>query len=193
MLDLDIFETKNYLSPKEGRILISEPLSDDAYFGRSVALITEHNESGVVGFVINKKSKFVLSDLIEELKVDFPVYYGGPVQVNSLHFIHTLGKQLEGSIHLFGNLYWGGNFDILKDWIALGLIKKHQIKCFVGYSGWAKQQLEIELKNNFWLISKASEEELLSEDVEPIWKKMVQKMGENYKPWLNVPKDPALN
>lgn len=193
MLDLDIFKTKNYLAPQKGRLLISEPLSDDAYFGRSVALITEYNESGVIGFVVNKKSKFVLSDLIDELKVDFPIYYGGPVQVNSLHFIHTLGKQLKGSVHLFGNLYWGGDFNLLKEWIALGLVKEQQIKCFVGYSGWGKQQLAEELESNFWLISETKNEEILLADKEDIWKDMVQEMGDFYKAWLNVPKDPALN
>ena len=56
-LDYDFFKIEKNLKPKKGRILISEPFLQDAYFRRSVILLTEHTSEGSVGFVLNKAAK----------------------------------------------------------------------------------------------------------------------------------------
>ena len=48
------FSFKNNEPMKKGSILISDPFSDDVYFGRSVVLICEHNNEGTFGFILNK-------------------------------------------------------------------------------------------------------------------------------------------
>ena len=70
-MPLDLFKIRNKLEPQKGLALISEPLSKDDYFGRSVILLTEHSlESGTVGFVLNKRTEYLLSDLIPEIKAE---------------------------------------------------------------------------------------------------------------------------
>ena len=80
----------NKAQPLKGSLLISEPFMMDPNFKRSVLLLTEHNEEGTVGYVLNQKSSFFLNDVIPDCPdADFPIYIGGPVGADTLHFIHT--------------------------------------------------------------------------------------------------------
>ena len=68
------------LIPQQGRILISEPLLSDTYFKRSVVLITEHNENGTVGFVLNKPIELMINEVLGDFpQFEAQVYIGGPV------------------------------------------------------------------------------------------------------------------
>ena len=59
----------------KGSLLIAEPTGlSDLNFDRSVILLVEHNESGSVGFILNKKLKYSTKDLIPDLKYKFPIY-----------------------------------------------------------------------------------------------------------------------
>ena len=194
MIDLNLFPIKNKTQASVGKVLISEPLSDEDYFGRSLVLLTEHDdEKGSLGFVLNKKSNFVLSDLIEGTLANFPIYYGGPVQEDTLHFIHTLGNHLKGSIPLCDTIYWGGNIDDLLKLNKLGMVQPSNVKCFVGYSAWTPLQLKQEVDSDLWLISSLSEKEILSYNTTTQWQTVVRQLGDDYKTWLNIPNDPALN
>lgn len=191
-MSLDFFKIENEIEPQKGLALISEPLSDDNYFGRSVVLLTEHGEEGSVGFVLNKETKYYLTDLIKDVDSEFKVFQGGPVQPNTLHYIHTL-SQIKHSILIEEGLYWGGDFEQIKDLLKLGLIQENQIQFFLGYSGWASNQLDNEIKNNSWIVTRILKEEIFLNQTENFWKGRVKSMGEKYKIWLNVPTNPTLN
>ena len=78
----------------------------DYYFGRSVVLLAEHNEEGSFGIVLNKP----LDGSFNEIVKDFPdfdgkLFVGGPVETESLFFIHTVGYAIEGSLEIGKGLY----------------------------------------------------------------------------------------
>ena len=52
--------------PKKGSYLLSEPFLHDKNFQRAVVLITEHNEHGSIGFVLNKPIAFRLNEVVED-------------------------------------------------------------------------------------------------------------------------------
>ena len=143
--------TITVLKPTKGRLLVSVPFMNDFYFGRSVVLLTEHNEDGSVGFILNKPLETKIGNAI----TDFPdfkgnIYMGGPVEKSSLFYIHTLGNLVKDSIEVFKGLYWGGNFNTIKKLIETGIMNEDDIRFFVGYSGWGKNQLERELVEKSW-------------------------------------------
>jgi putative transcriptional regulator len=190
----NIFDFKE--DPKNvrpGSILISEPFSRDAYFGKSVVLITEHNDKGTIGFILNKPVVMPLSDLMK----DFPdfktnISIGGPVETNSVHFIHTLGKQIPETKHIINGLYWGGDFSKLNQLASLGLIEQDQAKFFIGYSGWKPDQLKEEIEKNYWKIGTMTKESMINNDPR-MWYNIVNQLGASFKPWLNVPENPSWN
>ena len=144
---MDYFDYNQIVTPKMGCFLVSEPFLPDPNFERTVILLCEHNEEGSVGFVLNKPSILKFDEAIEDVhNFNVQLYIGGPVQQDTLHFIHRAGHLLEGSIKIGDNIYWGGNYEQLITIINNGELNKNDFKFFLGYSGWAPGQLEEELK-----------------------------------------------
>lgn len=192
-MSLDIFNIENELEPQQGHVLISEPLTEDDYFGQSVVLITEHSEvEGTVGFVLNKDSEYTLSDIIPTINADNKVYKGGPVEPNTLHYIHQY-SEISNAIKIGENLFWGGDFEQIKEWMSLGLIQNDKILFFLGYSGWRKGQLQQELKNHYWIVARTTNDEIFHSQSENFWRKKVENLGKVFNKWLNVPENPNLN
>ncbi len=193
-LDFDFLDVayKN-MAPEQGRVLVSEPTLRDTYFKRSVVLLTEHTENGTVGFVLNKSMEVPISEVFDDFpEFDASVYVGGPVAKDTVHFIHTLGELLPNSMHVTGNIYWGGDFDQLKELIREGLVKPEQVRFFLGYSGWAPGQLEKELKEKAWVVTKMEDNRILAASAH-IWEEMVSDLGESFQVWANFPENPAMN
>ena len=186
-------DNKN-LAPKKGKILIAEPFLNDSYFKRSIVFLTEHNEEGTVGFVLNKPVNLKLEEVVSELHAfHTQVSIGGPVGTNSLHYIHTLGDIIPESIHIIDNIYWGGEFESIKKILNTGKINMNQIKFFLGYSGWQPDQLSDELKENSWIVSQLNTDKIMQTDTHGLWKETLSNLGKKYKIWSNFPEDPGLN
>jgi putative transcriptional regulator len=85
------FSFKNNEPTVKGSILISDPFSDDVYFGRSVVLICEHNEEGTFGFVLNNYIDVDLHQLDESFPdIQAKISFGGPVSKENLYYIHLM-------------------------------------------------------------------------------------------------------
>ena len=182
------------LSPHKGSLLIAEPsiLNDDS-FNRSIILLTEHNANSSVGFILNRPLKFTIKDIIPEIDCPFTIYQGGPVEQDNLYFIHNVPDLIPDSIQVCSNIYWGGNFESLKNLLLDGHIESTNIRFFLGYSGWGKNQLESELMNNSWFVSENDFENIFSVDNESLWKNKLMEKGGEYKIWANAPSDINLN
>lgn len=185
----------NTLKPKSGQILISEPLLTDPYFSRSVILLIEHNETdGSVGIILNKKLDLNFNKLVKDApKFDSPIFFGGPVETSNIYFLHTLGKKIPNSIKVTETLYWGGDIETVNTLIESKVIKKENIRFFLGYSGWSPNQLEEELKTNSWAVVTNFNKNILNTSPIMMWKIMVEYLGEDYKIWNKMPTDPQQN
>lgn len=193
-LDIDFFSIENNKVAKQGRVLISEPFLNDTYFRRSVVLLTEHSEEGSVGFVLNKPVALSVDDVLTDFpEIDTEVSIGGPVNTNTIHYIHTLGDTIPNSVKVFNNLYWGGDFNVIKQMISNKQIKGSEIRFFLGYAGWSPKQLENELSENAWLVSEMKAEQIMQGPDDNLWKEILGKSGDKYKTWVNFPENPGLN
>jgi putative transcriptional regulator len=184
----------NNIKPARGKILISEPFLLDYFFKRSVILLAEHNEEGTFGVIVNKPIKARFNDIVK----DFPefnskIFLGGPVQGDSLFFIHTLGDQVENSLEILPGIYWGGDIERIRELIELSLIKPSQIRFFIGYSGWSPNQLDEELERNSWVVSSATADDLLRTTPSMLWTRSLRRLGNDYAHWIKFPDDPTDN
>jgi putative transcriptional regulator len=179
--------------PGKGKLLLAEPFMQDPNFKRSVVLLCEHNEQGTVGFIINKRTELSLNDVVVDFPdFDAPVYFGGPVQPNTLQFIHR-GKPIENSIEIAEGIYWGGSFEELKELMRGGAIKSEDFIFLVGYCGWDESQLDFERKENSWVIADADEEIVFTENPGSMWNEVMKKLGKKYAVMASFPEDPSLN
>jgi putative transcriptional regulator len=180
------------MSPQAGDILIAEPFLGDKHFERAVLLVCEHNQNGSFGLVLNKKSEYKLSQLIET-EADYEVFMGGPVQKETLHFIHRCPHLIDESIDLGNDIFWSGNFETLLKLLNLNIIKESEIRFFIGYSGWGRGQLASELTENAWYISATTADDVFNTATEEHWRTVLKNKGGVYKSIANYPLDPNLN
>jgi putative transcriptional regulator len=135
---------------------------------------------------------------IGELVVDFPefdseVYYGGPVGTDTIHYIHNVGNLLEDSVEVNRGVYWGGDFDKLKFLITSKLLLPHNIRFFVGYSGWSAGQLKEELEYKSWLLSDMDTNYLFKSKPRNLWKQVMYNKGNVYSVIAQLPEQICLN
>lgn len=183
----------NIIKPSQGKVLVAEPFVGDYYFKRSVILLAEHNEEGSYGMIFNKPLYVKLNELITDFpKFDADLFLGGPVKTDSLFYIHKF-QEVDNSIKISEDLYWGGNLDNIKELIALNKLNKENIRFFIGYSGWSPKQLDTELRENSWVVTRTKSDILLNEPPNDIWKRIVLGLGEDYAHWINFPINPDWN
>lgn len=136
---------------KPGIFINSTALLDDSVFENTVIFITEYNENGAMGFVVNKVFPRKLNEL-EEFRqgMPFPLYEGGPVDQEHLFFIHQRPDLIEGGEHVKDNIYVGGDFKTAVLYINTGILTARDIKVFVGYCGWDHKELNDEIAEGSW-------------------------------------------
>ncbi len=194
-LDINIFQAKHKtIHPEKGRVLIAEPFLQGPYFARSIILLTEHGSEGSVGFVLNKATDVYPDEVIEGLfNFDGELYIGGPVSSNTLHFIHTLGTMVPGSIKVTPSIYWGGDFEKVKELINSGAADRRNVRFFAGYAGWSPGQLETEIADNSWIVSTLDDKVIMNSESTTIWKESLASLGDIYKTCSNFPANPTYN
>lgn len=154
----------------------------DPNFKRAAVIICDHTIlDGTVGFILNKP----IDMRIDELVVDFPefnaeVFFGGPVQTDTIHYVHNVGNLLDGSTEVEAGVYWGGDFEKLKFLISQELIKPQNIRFFVGYSGWSGKQLEDEMESGSWVVADMDANYLFKEDPMQLWQQILEHKGDTF-------------
>jgi putative transcriptional regulator len=183
------------MKPEKGNLLIAEPsIIGDISFNRAVILLADHNALGSVGFILNKPLEYNLKDLIEGTESDFTIYNGGPVEQDNLYFIHKSPGLIPNSVEISNGIFWGGDFSVVLDLINSDIISKDDIRFFLGYSGWAEEQLDNELESNAWLVlENVYDNQIISKSCTTFWREKMLELGGDYSIWSNAPENPSYN
>lgn len=192
MID-EILQLSTNIKATKGKILISEPMLQDESFQKSVIYLCGYDDHESFGFVLNNKSNQDLSVFFPELNSkNFPLYVGGPVDLDSFHMIHT-HSELIGGEEIDNKIFWGGDIEQAIENIKLGKIDSESIRFFLGYSGWGEGQLDAELDMNSWLVSHCSQEFVFRNTSSNLWKDAITNLGEKFKQLLFIPQNPQFN
>jgi len=179
---------------KEHSLLIADPFLKDDNFIRSVIYLCSHNEEGSFGLVLNKLFDFTLNNLVSGFEsFEIPVFVGGPVALDTIHFLHQYPNLFPDCHQLDDNLAWGGDFETIKALIISGEINIHKIKFFIGYSGWSAGQLESEIDDKTWITSEVKRNLIFEVPINNIWKQSIINLGGEFEQLANYPIDPQLN
>ncbi|MEM9886286.1 MAG: YqgE/AlgH family protein [Bacteroidota bacterium] len=173
---------------KVGDVLLAEPFMWDENFRRAVVVLCEHTKEGSLGFIMNRP----MSMRVDELIADFPdfdseVYFGGPVQTDTIHYIHTAGDLLEDSVKIVSGVYWGGSFEKLKFLVDTQLITPNDIRFFVGYSGWSKGQLKGEMHIGSWVTAPMFANYMFKSQAAKLWRQVMHNKGDTYTVIAQIP------
>lgn len=177
-----------------GKVLLAEPFMLDPNFKRSAVLLCEHSEEGSVGFIMNKPLNMRIDDLIDGFpEFDSEVFFGGPVQTDTIHYIHNVGSLVEDSIKITDGVYWGGDFEKLKFLITSNLILPKDIRFFVGYSGWTEGQLNDEMVYGSWVLADMDANYLFKSEPKKLWTQVMYNKGDAYTVIAQMPETSNWN
>jgi putative transcriptional regulator len=179
---------------KPGKLLLASANLLESNFKRSVLIICEHNENGSLGFILNRPMEFKVCEAITGFdEIEEPLHMGGPVQVDTVHFLHMRGDVIDGSLEILPGVFWGGDKDQLSYLINTGVIKPAEIRFFLGYAGWGAGQLEDEFEEGSWYIAEANSSVIFSDEYERMWSRSVRSKGGEFRYIANSPELPGLN
>ena len=182
------------IEPGPGILLIAEPFLKDPNFMRTVVLLCDHQDEGSFGFVLNKLFNHTLDELMNDMnELKLPVFYGGPVQMDTIHFLHQYPDKIPGSFQVLDGIYWGGDFETAITLLKDGELDLHRIRFYIGYSGWGNGQLTDELKEKSWLLAQATRKLVFHQKTDEIWKDALKHLGGDFEMMANFPIDPQLN
>ncbi|RZK61500.1 MAG: YqgE/AlgH family protein [Hymenobacter sp.] len=184
---------------KPGTLLISQPFLGDPTFERSVVLLCRYSPAeGALGLVLTRLTPATLGQVLDlplgaaGPSAALPLYVGGPVQPDTLHFLHQHAA-LPGAQPLGQGVHWTGDFDALIKLIDSGAILPDSLRLFVGYSGWSAGQLEEEIARGFWIRQPASAGKVFTLASDAFWQGILREKGGRFRALSNYPLDPRLN
>jgi putative transcriptional regulator len=174
-------------------VLVAAPALSDPNFYRTVVLICEHSESGSFGLILNRESEIEPAQLVEPLAhVSRNLRLGGPVQPDTLHYLHDFGPDVPDALQVGDGVWWGGDFDAIQQMINVPE-RADRLSLFLGYAGWGSGQLEGEIEEGGWFISTLDPGWVFTEDPDQTWRQALLGMGGEYALWANFPEEPRLN
>jgi putative transcriptional regulator len=179
---------------KAGKLLLASANLLESNFKRTVLIMCEHNDKGSLGFILNRPMEFKVCEAIAGFEdIEELLHMGGPVQVDTVHFLHSRGDLIEDSLEILPGLFWGGDKNELSYLLNTGVMMPSEIRFFLGYAGWTPGQLEAEFEEGSWYTADASRELIFSDNYERMWSRSVRSKGGEYQIIANSPELPGLN
>lgn len=180
------------LSP--GALLVAEPALLDPNFRRSVVFLCDHNDEGSFGLILNRATDFHLHEVLSEpIGLEHRLYFGGPVQTDTLHYLHPYADALDEAVPVLDGVGWGGPFEELAERVRLGELDGDAIRFFVGYAGWGEGQLQDEVDDSGWIVLPGSADDVFGHDPAVLWRDLLRSLGGEYALLSNFPDDPQMN
>lgn len=123
------------------------------------------------------------------------IFQGGPVELNTLHFLHTLGRAIPDSHELGNGIFWGGDYSEAMQFLRRNPDLVDHFHFYLGYSGWSVGQLEEEIEQDAWLVTDIDAYQVFhrKQPITELWKELVESFGGDYRFLSKAPIDPSLN
>jgi len=182
-IDLAVFGHKSGTEKKmeslTGQFLISMPQMEDPYFARSLVYLCAHSpETGAMGLIVNRRTDVPLARVFSELKEaksrDDQIYVGGPVETGGVLALLKSASKPKDAEHVFGDVYLISSKALLEKTLADG-IEASQFHAYLGYTGWAREQLEHEVELGAWHILPADTGNVFHPDPDSVWPRLIRR------------------
>jgi putative transcriptional regulator len=130
----------------------------DPNFADSRVLVMNNLGPAPVGIIVNRPTKITVSQLFPDLerlaRLQDKLYFGGPVEFETVWFLVRAAKPPEHAVPAFDGIYLSADRGLLLR--LLGREKPMEgLRIFAGHSGWAPGQLEAEIARGDWTLERA--------------------------------------
>jgi putative transcriptional regulator len=175
-----------------GKLLIASPALVDPNFARAVVFITEHNEDGAMGIVLNRPSETAVDAVVPplaDIAGSEPVYVGGPVQPEAIVLLADFADPDAAAWIVVADVGLA-SADVDLDDLAAAVRRG---RVYAGYSGWGSGQLEAEMEVGSWIVEPPLPMELFPDDPATLWSDVLARKGGQYSLLARMPEDPSQN
>jgi putative transcriptional regulator len=153
-------------------LIIARGELNDPSFADSIVLVMNNLAPAPVGIIVNRPTPIAVSQLFPDLKavsrLHDKVYFGGPVEMDSVWFLFRAAKLPEHAIQAFDDIYLSADRELLLQ--LLGRDKPMDgLRIFVGHAGWAPGQLEAEIDRGAWTAKRADSSAIFNGGSEHPW------------------------
>src|SRR4051795_3246596 len=175
-----------------GKLLIASPTLFDPNFARTVVFITEHNDEGAMGIVLNRPYDSAVESVVPQLAEiagGEPVYVGGPVQPEALVLLADFSDPEAAAWIVVADVGLASadvDLDELAEAVRRGRV-------YAGYSGWGPGQLDAEMEIDSWIVEAPLPKELFPHDPATLWSDVLARKGGQYTLIARMPEDPSQN
>jgi putative transcriptional regulator len=176
----------------KGQLLVAAPGLVDPNFRRTVVLVTEHDDEGALGVILNRPAEATVAEAVPPLAglvdSEAPVFVGGPVDQTSVIVLARFDDPGFAAATIFddvGFVSGSADLDELSDAVR-------QARVFAGYAGWGSGQLDAELEAEDWITEPAVADDVFGPSDE-LWSEVLRRKGGAYALLATMPPDPSLN
>ena len=144
----------------------------DPNFNGSIVLVLNSLGAAPAGVILNRPTRIPVASVFPELenlaRVDDKVYFGGPVETSVVSFMFQADSPPEHAIEVVAGVYLSMNRDLLRRLLSRDK-PMEGLRIFIGYSGWARGQLEAEISRGDWTLAPADAAVLFDRKSERPW------------------------
>ena len=173
------------LRPAAGEFLVATEQTDGDIFAQTVILLLSYDETGAAGLVVNRPTEVDASELFSGdsplSAYDGTIYWGGPVQMNTLLALTNSDRPPKGAEKILDSVYLVP--------FSEDMIDTPGLRLFIGYTGWARGQLDSELARGSWRVVPASGGHVFTKDPAGLWKRLLPR--ETIRARRNMIRSPA--
>ena len=141
--------------PAKGSFLVAEPDLRDPNFSQTVVLLTEYDETGAMGVIVNWPTAAPAAEVVPQIdgiaELGETIFVGGPVSRQVMLMLVRSEAELAEADRIFADVYLSTSRDLLQRVIS-GEVETTAMRLYSGYAGCAAGQLDFELERGGWRV-----------------------------------------
>jgi putative AlgH/UPF0301 family transcriptional regulator len=159
-----------------GKILVASRELPDPNFAKSIVLLVQYDEDGVLGLIVNRRSKVPVSRVLDDEAAKDrpdPIYAGGPVEKAGVMGLLRANDKPGDAKRVFGDVYLISSKDLLEKTLA-SPVESNAFHIYLGYAGWTVGQLEHEVDLGAWFIFRGDAAAVFDSDPDTLWSRLIR-------------------
>lgn len=125
----------------------------DPNFRDSIVLVMNNVAPVPAGLIVNRATRIPVARLFPDVEalasLDDKIYFGGPVEVDSVSFLFRADAPPEDATQVLDGMYLSTNAELLRKLLARDK-PMEGLRIFAGYAGWGPGQLQAEIERGDW-------------------------------------------
>jgi putative transcriptional regulator len=160
-----------------GKLLVASPDLPDPNFAKTVVLLVQYDADGVMGLILNRRSKVPISRVLDGLagakNRPEPVYAGGPVGRTDVLALVRSRRPPGDAKRVVGDVFLVSTKEGLEKTFA-SAADSDTVHVYLGYSGWTAPQLQHELDLGAWYILQGSAKTVFDSEPDALWPQLMR-------------------